>query len=155
MNSYKFELFADYFQLYLMDVEASDDPSEIWTEEALNLMLGQLPNTLAVGTFRNVEVPFEVEVYETKPDVNLDEWDHASKGYFTVKSGVCSVFGCTDYLPETAKIHIKPGDYAVLSLAKGVATITEEWGGADDLYKLLIWPSSSKEYIAIKRYENT
>ncbi len=155
MKSYKFELFADYFQLYLMDVEASDDPSGIWTEEALNLMLGQLPNTLAVGTFRNVEVPFEVEVYETKPDVNLDEWDHASKGYFTVKSGVCSVFGCTDYLPETAQIHIKPGDYEVLSLARGGATITEEWGGADDLYKLLIWPSSSKEYIAIKRYENT
>ncbi|TOB15679.1 hypothetical protein CGK12_22630 [Vibrio parahaemolyticus] len=117
--------------------------------------MGQLPNTLAVGTFRNVEVPFEVEVYETKPDVNFDEWDHASKGYFTVKSGVCSVFGCNDYLPETAKIHIKPGDYAVLSEAKGIATITEEWGGANDLYKLLIWPSSSKEYIAIKRYENT
>ncbi|OJI46550.1 hypothetical protein VVATL9824_02601 [Vibrio vulnificus] len=31
MKSYKFELFADYFQLYLMDVEASDDTSEIWT----------------------------------------------------------------------------------------------------------------------------
>ncbi|HFQ5086949.1 TPA: hypothetical protein ACGUVT_004582, partial [Vibrio vulnificus] len=78
-----------------------------------------------------------------------------SKGYFTVKSGVCSVLGCTDYLPDAARIYIKSGDYAVLSLAKGIATITEEWEDADDLYKLLIWPSSSKEYIAVKRYENT
>ena len=52
MKNHKFELFADYFQVYLMDIEADDDTSEAWTEEALNLKLGILPNTLAVGTFR-------------------------------------------------------------------------------------------------------
>ncbi len=43
-----------------MDAEADDDISEIWTDEALNLKLGILPNTLAIGTFRNVDVPVEL-----------------------------------------------------------------------------------------------
>jgi len=155
MKSHKFELFADYFQVYLMDAEANDDTSEVWTEEALNLKLGILPKTLAVGTFRNVDVSVEIEIYESEPEVNLEEWDHASVGHFTIKSGRCAVFGCTDYLPDAAKFEISPGNYAVLSLAKGLGSITEEWEDADDLYKVILWPSSSEEYKAIKCYEIT
>ncbi|MBO2564361.1 hypothetical protein [Shewanella algae] len=62
-----------------MDAEADDDISEIWTDEALNLKLGILPNTLAIGTFRNVDVPVELEVREKKPEVDFDEWVHVSK----------------------------------------------------------------------------
>lgn len=153
--NHKFELFADYFQVYLMDIEANDDTSEIWTEEALHLKLGILPNTLAIGTFRNVDVPFEVEIRENEPEINLKEWDHASKGHFTSKSGRCAVFGCTDYLPDAAKIEINPGKYAVLSLAKGLGSITEEWEDADDLYKVILWPSSAEEFGALKSYKST
>lgn len=155
MKNYKFELFADYFQVYLMDAEADDNTSEVWTDEALDLKLGVLENTLAVGTFRNVDVPIEVEIHEREPEVNFAEWDHASKGYFTIKSGSCAVFGCTDYLPDAAKIEIPSGEYAALSLAKGLDSITEEWGEADDIYRVILWPSSSKEYKALKSYENT
>ena len=54
-----------------MDVEADDDTSEIWTEQALDFKPGVLPNTLAVGTFRNVDVSFEVEIHETEPEIDL------------------------------------------------------------------------------------
>ena len=155
MKNYKFELFADYFQVYLMDTEADDDTSEVWTDEALDLKLGVLPNTLAVGTFRNVDVPVEVEIYDSEPDIDLKEWDHASKGYFTIKSGICAVLGCTDYLPDAAMIEINPGAYAALSLAKGLDSITEEWEDADDIYRVVLWPSSIKEYKALKTRENT
>jgi len=37
-----------------MDSEAEDDTSGIWTVEALDIKLGVLPNTLAVGTFRTL-----------------------------------------------------------------------------------------------------
>jgi len=138
-----------------MDVEANDDTSEVWTEEALNLKLGILPNTLAVGTFRNVDVPVQIDICESEPEVNLEEWDHATKGYFTSKSGQCAIFGCTDYLPGAAKFKISPGKYAVLSLAKGLGSITEEWEDADDLYKVILWPSSTEEYNEVKCYEIT
>lgn len=154
MKSYKFELFADYFQVYLMDTESGDDTSKIWTKEALNIKLGIMSNTLAVGTFRNVDIPLEVELYESEPEVSLEEWDHATLGYFAIKSGQCAVFGCTDYLPDAAKIEITPGKYSVLSLAKGLDSIIEEWEDADDLYKVILWPSTSTEHKALKNYEN-
>ncbi len=72
-----------------------------------------------------------------------------------MKSGSCAVFGCTDYLPDAAKIEILPGEYAVLSLAKGLDSITEKWGDADDIYRVILWPSSNKEYKVLKRYEDT
>ncbi|MFB2641816.1 hypothetical protein ACE02D_05930 [Shewanella bicestrii] len=58
-------------------------------------------------------------------------------------------------LPDAAKIEINPGKYAVLSLAKGLGSITEEWEDADDLYKVILWPSSAEEYRALKSYKNT
>jgi hypothetical protein len=155
MKNYKFELFADYFQLYLMDAEADVDTSDVWTEDALAIKLGILPSTLAIGTFRNVDVPLEIEVHESEPKINLEEWDHASIGHLTVKSGKCAVFGCTDYLPDATKIEIIPGMYSVYSLAKGLDSITEEWEDADDFYKIVLWPSATGECKALKHYENT
>lgn len=154
MMNYSFELFADYFQLYLMDVETNDDTSDIWTDKALDLKLALLPNTVAIGTFRNVYVPLQVEVCESKPTVNLDEWDHASEGYFTITSGLCAVFGCTDYLPDATKVQLKPAEYSVLSLAKGLDSITEEWEDADDVYKVVIWPSTARDHRSLKEYGN-
>ncbi|MCV6588668.1 MAG: hypothetical protein OIF57_06525 [Marinobacterium sp.] len=162
MKRYTFELFADYFQIYLMDTETRDDTSEIWTDKALDLKLGLLPNTLAIGTFRNVDVPVEVDVYEQPPEIDLQQWDHASQGYFTITSGRCAVFGCTDYFPDAAFIELPPGKYTALSLARGLTSITEEWDDADDLYKVILWPSSvtdgsvngypENDYKALKYY---
>jgi len=155
MKSYKFELFADYFQVYVMDDGADDDTSEIWTDKAFDLKLALAENTIAVGTFRNADVSFEVEIQDSEPAVNLDNWDHASKGHFEVKSGKCAVFGCTDYLPDAERIEVPNGNYSVLSLAKGLDSITTEWDAADDYYKLIMWPSLQKEHESIKRDRST
>ena len=50
MTIHQFDLFADYFQLYIMDEAADDDTSEIWTDKALELKLAIAENTVAVGT---------------------------------------------------------------------------------------------------------
>ena len=154
-RSYNFELFADYFQIYLMDVESNDDTSEIWTEKALKLKLGIMKNSIAIGTFRNVDVPIEIEVLKTNPDLDLNDWDHVSIGYFKIESGQCAVYGCTDYFPDAKKIELAPGNYSAISLAKGLDSITNESKDADDYYKIILWPSIMKLHEAYKIYENT
>ena len=124
MKSHKFEPFADYYQVYVMDDWANDDSSEIWTDTALDLKLALAENTVAVGTYRNVDVNFEVEIHEIEPAGSLNDWDHASKGYFKVKSGKCAVFGCADRWADAARIELPNGNYSVLSLAKGLDSIT-------------------------------
>lgn len=155
MSIHQFDIFADYFQLYLMDDGADDDMSEIWTDKALDLKLAVAKNTVAVGTYRNVDVNFELEVLESEPQVDLNEWDHASLGFVSFPSGRCAVYGCTDYLPDAKRIGLPKGNYALLSLAKGLDSITVEWEPADDLYKVILWPSDSKDWRSLKRYEIT
>lgn len=87
--------------------------------------------------------------------VSLNDWDHASKGYFKVKSGKCVVFGCTDCWADAARIELPNDNYSVLSLAKGLDSITTEWDDADDYYKLILWPSLQKEYESVKRDKST
>lgn len=154
MSVYPFDIFADYFQFYLMDENADDDTSDIWTDTALDLKLAVAKNTVAVGTYRNADVRFVLEVSDVKPRIDLDEWDHASLGYVSFPSGKCVVYGCTDYIPDAKRIALPEGDYAVLSLARGLDSITQEWEPADDLYKVILWPSNVKEYQLLKRYEN-
>jgi hypothetical protein len=150
---YQFVLFADYFQLYMMDETAEDDTSEIWTDSALDAKLAVSENTLAIGTFRNVNVVFEVEVLEQEPAIDLEGWDHASLGYVSFPTGKCVVFGCTDYLPEAKRIKVPKGQFAALSLAKGLDSIETEWDEADDFYKVILWPSKNKAMKVLTRYE--
>lgn len=138
-----------------MDVKSNDDTSEIWSKEALENKLGILKNTLAVGTFRNVDVNVEIELCECEPTVNFEQWDQATIGYFEIFSGECAVLGCTDYLPDAKIITLKPGNYAALSLAKGLNTIVTEWEVADDLYKVMLWPSDQKVFKTLKNYQVT
>ncbi|MCS6129389.1 hypothetical protein G3485_20260 [Shewanella baltica] len=155
MTIHQFDIFADYFQLYLMDDEADDNTSEIWTDEALDIKLAIAKNTVAVGTYRNIDVKFELEVLESEPKVDLNEWDHASLGFVSFPSGKCAVYGCTDYLPDATRIELPKGNYALLSLAKGLDSITVEWEPADDLYKVILWPSDSKDCKPLKLLEIT
>ena len=155
MTVHQFELFADYFQLYLMDEAADDDTSEIWTDQALGAKLAVSENTLAIGTFRNVDVNFEVQVLAHEPTIDLDEWDHVSLGHVKFPSGKFAVFGCTDYLPDAKRIELPKGQYSALSLARGLDSIEKEWEDADDFYKVILWPSTTNEFRVLKQYEIT
>jgi hypothetical protein len=153
MTTQQFRLFADYFQCYLMDDTSEDDTSEIWTDEALERRLGVGGNTLALGTLRNVDVNVIVEVLPEAPDIDEDEWDHIVTGYISVPSGRLAVFGCTDYLPDAARILVEPGDYEALYRCRGLDTIEVEWEDADDLYVISIWPGDSRETKIIKNWK--
>ncbi len=45
-----------------------------------------------------------------------------------------------------------PRVYSALSLAKGLDTITNEWEPAEDLYKVILWPSNKREFKQLKSY---
>jgi len=153
MSIHKFQLFADYHQVYIMDEKSDDDTGEIWNEFSSDIHLAIAKNTVAVGTYRNVTIPFEIEVVNEEPLINLDAWDHISQGYFSVISGKCSIFGCTEYVPDADIISIPIGDYSIYSLAKGLNTIKTEWEDAEDYYKVIMWLSSKKQHQLIKKYD--
>ena len=142
MSVNRFELFAEYFQFLLMDERCEDDFASIWTPEALELMLAVGERSISVGTLRNVTVPVEVYVLDSKPALDLSGYDHAAEASFSIPSGRFAVLGCTDYLPDAARIEVSAGHYQVLFVASGTDSIQTEWDPADDVYAVYLWPGA-------------
>ena len=147
-----FNIFADYFQFVLMDESSEDDFGAVWTDEALERMLAVGETSVCPGTLRNVDVPVEIRISESEPAIDLTAYDHAASASLKVPSGRLVVMGCTDYLPDAARIEVSPGTYQLLYLATGTDTITYESDPADDRYIVCLWPGVARDPTLLKHW---
>ena len=139
ITTYKFDLFADYFQFYLKDEGADGDLSENWTPEAVDRLLALGHGIIGIGTVRNMIVPVTVEIHDTEPDETLDEWDLTNECSIEISSGKLVVAGCTDYLPDAARIELSPGHYRVRIFYDGLKTLSADGLDGEDHYKVVLW----------------
>lgn len=151
----RFIVFADFFQFVLIDELADADLSVVnWNDEAMRNMLLPGEGIVCFGTLRNVDVPVEIHVVESPPEIDWEKFDHAVEAPIIFSSGRVAVMGCADYLPDAAKLEITPGSYRLLYMISGSDSINNEWEPADDLYSVYLWPSEfrpSKLIKALKR----
>jgi hypothetical protein len=98
MSSNHFTLFADYYQFYLQDESADGNLSDAWNEEAVTRLLAVAPGTVGVGTLRNMDVPVFIEVLDSAPPLELEQWDHVVECTIMVQGSRIVVAGCTERL---------------------------------------------------------
>jgi hypothetical protein len=110
MSSYRYNLFADYFQFYLQDEKASGDLSDAWSEEAVKNLLAVGPGAIAVGTVRNMDVPVEVELFVSPPAEAFDAWDQVNECDLEIRSGTI-VMAPTLYMNDPNKHLIEIRTY--------------------------------------------
>ena len=149
----KYKLFADYFQLLLMDEYCEDDFSTIWDADASERMLALGATSASIGTLRNVDVDVEVHVLQAEPAVSIDDVDHGALCSFAIPSGRLVVLGCTEFKPAAARVSIQPGSYRVLTTVTGVDTIEYESDPASDLYSVYLWPGLPIEPRLLKHWK--
>jgi hypothetical protein len=150
MVTYTFTLFADYFQFYLQDEQASDDLTEAWTESTVRDLLALGPATIAVGTVRNMDVPVTVEVHDHEPVENIEQWDHVNECDINVPSGKIVIAGCTDYFAEAARIEVKPGNYRARICYGDLDSLSDDGLDGDDHYKVALWLSDPGGFRVVK-----
>lgn len=151
MQSYEFELFADYFQFYLQDEKAKGDLSESWTEEATQRLLAIAPDTIGVGTVRNMTVPVIVEIQEEEPTETFDNWDHVVECTLNIPTGKMIIAGCTDYFPDAARIKVQAGCYRARIFYGGLDTLRGNGLDGDDHYKIVLWPAQASDVRILKQ----
>lgn len=151
MAVHTFDLFADYFQFYLQDETASGIDGDSWSAEATDRMLAVSPGALAVGTVRNVDVPVTVEVLQSEPPKDLENWDHVTECSLVITSGKLVVAGCTDYFPDADRVKIAPGTYHVRISGGGFASVAKHWESGEDKYRVQLWPGSDIEPRVLKQ----
>jgi hypothetical protein len=138
-EKHEFDLFADYYQFYLQDEQADGDLSDSWTEQAIKDSLALTLGTIGIGTASNMDVPVTVEVHNSEPENDFDEWDRIIECSIDVPSGKIVIAGCTDYFPDSARISIEPGVYQARIFYGELDSLSEDGCDGNDKYKVALW----------------
>ena len=97
--------------------------------------------SVGIGTVRNMSVPVALTIHADEPEDDFHEWDLVNECSFTVRSGRIAILGCTDALPEAARISLAPGPYRLRVSYSGLDSLSEDGLDGDDFYRLQLWPA--------------
>ncbi|MCP4131051.1 MAG: ankyrin repeat domain-containing protein [bacterium] len=149
--TYKFELFADCYQVHLVDDQKEKINTDFsWDEESVdNLFIGR-EYAIGIGTVRNMSVPVSVTLVDTEPDINFYPYDNVIESCIHIKSGRMLVSGP---MPsnDIKKIALDEGEYRVLVLYKNLDSLSWDGLSGDDSYHIYLWPSNKKGTVIIKK----
>jgi hypothetical protein len=142
----------DYHQFLLVDEGAPALPpvsesSEAWTRR---FELGR--GVLGIDVFDDRVVPFEVQVHESEPELDLEPWDHAIECSLELATGRLGVRSIHT-LPRVV-LEVAPGAYRVRALYGRL----DQWEGEGpdkktrEHYLFLLWPSGPAEPRVLKQW---
>ncbi len=155
LAEYRFELFADYFQIVLMaDGVEVPDWSDCFTDQSVADRLVVVPYAVVVQPERNMTVPVTVEVRDDPPGDNFSGWDHVSEASIDAPTGrlIMTELHTWDTEPER-RIAVAPGTYRVRTYHAGLNTLSTNGLDGDDYYRLVLWPAEYREPRVLKRFE--
>lgn len=153
ISKHEFEILADYHQFYLEDENSPHETGEIWNQETVERMLATEEGLIAVGTGRNMTVPVTIEIYESEPVFEAENFSRINECSLKIWSDKMILSGCTDYLPEAARIEIEPHIYCVRILYGNLESIRGNGLEGDDFYILQLWKDSQmREIKEIKKH---
>ena len=133
-----FQIYADYHQFYLEDEASPHETGDIWTKETVGQMIGVSEKLIAIGTARYETVPVSVEFYDREPVLELEKYSRINECSLEVTSNKLVLAGCTEYLPDAARIDAEPATYRVRVLYGNLETVKDDWEG-EDFYVLQLW----------------
>lgn len=98
-----------------------------------------------------MDVPVSIEVLNSAPPPELEQWDHVVECTLVVQGNRIVVAGCTDYFPDAARIEVAPGAYRVRVGYAGLASISEDGLSGNDSYTLQLWQAAAIEPKVLKQ----
>lgn len=125
-------------QFYVVDPDAEYRTDLVWDGSGLERHLGVSPGIVAVGTVGYCTLPESIELWETEPPGDLDDWDHVVEASLEVASGRVSLEG-VEGPGDVEAVAVAPGEYRMRSSAAGLDGANEMDGG--DRYRLQLWPA--------------
>ncbi|MER5737639.1 MULTISPECIES: hypothetical protein [unclassified Streptomyces] len=153
-----FELFADYFQIHLLDDGSEGDLGDVWNEQTVSDGLGVTEDALAIGTAVNSTVAVVVDVLMERPVDDGDAFDHVVEASLRLASGRLVVLGCTDHLPEAARFDVPAGWIRVrasrrnLEAASSADLDCEDEPEEREEVRIQAWPAPYSEPRVVKRW---
>jgi len=142
---------GNYHQFYLEDGEyPKETDSDFWTEEAFKRHLAICNGCIGFGSMTSLDLNVTVDLFNARPDLNLDQYDHIVEASISVSSGCLVVCGCVDYRPEAKHICVANGEYRVRYCIQDIHTVKNEFDGKEK-YFVWVWPEKRTSVEVIKQ----
>ncbi|MFK0017644.1 hypothetical protein [Streptomyces sp. NPDC091027] len=155
------ELFADYFQIHLMDDDSEATETgigDVWTEQAVLDGLGVGEHALAIGTAVNVFVEVAIDLLSGRPDDDSGDFDHVVEASLNLASGRLVVAGCTEHLPDAARFDMPAGWTRVRTSRRNLQAAAfpdpecEDEPEDKEEIRIQVWPALHSQPDIIKRW---
>ena len=152
-------LFADYFQIHVLDAKGDGDLSEAWTDEAVADDLAVASGALGLGTAVNVDVAVAIELLPQAPEHASPHVDHIVEASIHAPSGQLVILGCTDYFPDAARFDVPAGWVRVRASRWNLAHAIEAGAASDEAEETIehlhiqVWPAPQEPPAVIKRWQ--
>jgi tellurite resistance-related uncharacterized protein len=148
-----FNIFADYFQLYVWDKGTNPQaPVEYSNEDAVRRLKAE-PNVVVIQPERNTTVPVVIEIHDSEPIYNPQEWDHIAECSTDLPTGQLQVHECTG--GPVAEIAVKPGIYRVRVFYGMLTSVSPDGLEDKDHYKAVLWPVQAAELKVLKQFQQS
>jgi hypothetical protein len=108
---------------------------------------------LGVDVFDNRVVPFEVQIHDSEPELDLGPWDHVIECSLELTSGRLGVRS-THTLPRVVLV-VPPGVYR----ARALYGRLDQWKGQGptkktrEHYLFVLWPAEPAEPCVLKQWQ--
>lgn len=143
------ELFADYHQFYIWDSGMDPEAPVDYTDEDVGRRIKTGSFVFVIQPERNMTVSVEIEIHDTEPSYNSDDWDHIAEGSLHLPTGRLQVHECTG--GAVAELQVEPGWYRVRSFHGGFETIDESGLEGEDHYLAVLWSAPPADIRVIKQ----
>lgn len=145
------DVFADYFQFYVCDERYETDTGLIWDEATTNRMLALGTDLIAIGTARNMDVPVQIELLASEPEIDFAAWEQVIDCSITISSGKLIVFGCTDNPDDSERLPVTPGVHRARISYSNLSDLSEDGLDGNDRYRVQLWPGPTADLVVRKR----
>jgi hypothetical protein len=148
IRKFDFDIYADYRQFYLECESSPHKTDEVWDSAniASDRMLGVSEKLVAIGTARYETVPVSIEFHDCEPVLKLEKYSRINECSLEVTSNKLILSGCTEYLPDAARIDVESGNYAVRVLYGNLETVKDDFEG-EDFYILQLWKADKFQQV--------
>jgi hypothetical protein len=146
-----YDIFADYNQFYLMDAEIYPKAPEDYTDEDVQRRIKADKNIVVIQPERNMTVLVELEILESSPNDEFEDWQHVAEAGLDLPSGKLLIEECLGEVIDT--IVLPPDSYRIRAYYGGLDTLSFDGLEGDDHYKIAIWQAPAEGVKVLKQYQ--
>ena len=148
----QYVIVADYHQFYLWDHGRNPQAPTDYQAEDVAHRIKTAPFVLVVQPARDMDVPVELDVIDSPPEDQFDDWDHVAEASLDLPSGQLEIHECTGGSVDI--LQVMPGTYRVRAYFGGMNTVSDDGLDGEDHYRLVLWPAPPSPIVVLKQHND-